>query len=243
MQANTLSDAQRAAPALEPIMQSESAIYMGEKTATWETTLRKITLVILRLMLGYLFFTQLFWKMPPTFGCPDDFSFTTANSEGRLVRTSGLCDWIGVEQVWSTRPRPFFVADIPGPSKISVDLGFLTRLNGMFIENVVMPNIRWFGYIVWLSEAFIFVSLFFGILSRLGALVSIGITAQLMLGLAGISSPYEWEWAYNQMFFLSLLLFAFAPGRVFGIDSFLRPLLQAAATGGNKLAKLLLWLT
>ncbi len=212
----------------------------------WETRLRRTMLVIARLALGYLFFTQLFWKMPPQFGCPEDFRFTTGSiveSRLKLERSSGLCDWIGVEQVWSTRPRPFFVADVPGDAKWSIDLAPLARGNGLFIENVVMPNIRWFGWIIFLSEAFIAISLFFGLFSRLGALISLAISAQLMIGLAGISNPYEWEWSYNQMVFLSLVLLAFAPGRWFGIDSLLRPRFLSAAKGGNRLAGLLAWLT
>jgi hypothetical protein len=218
---------------------------MNEMLPKWEVWLRRAALVIGRLALGYLFFTQLFWKMPPTFGCPPDFAFTTANAEGRLQRTQGLCDWIGVEVVWSERPRLFFVTNLDnqGPPEIFLDLSWAARLNGWFLQTVVQPNIRWFGWVVWLSEAWIFVSLFFGFLSRLGALVAIGISAQLMIGLAGISSPYEWEWSYNQLVVLSILMFAFAPGRYFGIDAWLRPRLQAAAANGNRLAGLLVWLT
>jgi hypothetical protein len=218
---------------------------MEQTLPRWEQRVRGVVLVLARLALGYLFFTQLFWKMPPTFGCPADFAFTTANAEGRLQRTSGLCDWIGVEQVWSQRPRPFFVAnfDNQGPPEIALDLSWAAQLNGGFLTNVVMPGIRWFGWLVWLAEAWIFVSLFFGLFSRLGGLVAIGISAQLMIGLAGISSPYEWEWSYNQMVVLSLLMFAFAPGRIFGMDAWLRPRLAATAGRGNGLARLLFWLT
>jgi hypothetical protein len=218
---------------------------MEHSLPRWERLLRYVVLVVARLALGYLFFTQLFWKMPPTFGCPPDFAFTTTNAEGRLQRTAGLCDWIGVEAIWAERPRPFFVANIDnqGAPEIAIDLGWAARLNGIFLTNVVMPNIRWFGWIVWLSEAWIFVSLFFGLFSRLGGLVAIGISAQLMIGLAGISSPYEWEWSYIQMVVLSLLMFAFAPGRIFGIDAWLRPRLESAASHGNGLARLLFWLT
>jgi hypothetical protein len=204
-------------------------------------------LVIARVALAYLFFTQLFWKLPPNFGCPADFSFTTGTVEEgrlRLQRTSGLCDWIGVEVVWSTQPRPFFVADFPGPSRLAVDLGWAARLNGLFLENIVMPNMRWFGWIIWLSEAFIFVSLFFGLFSRLGGLVALGVSAQLMIGLAGITNPYEWEWAYNQMVVLSLVMLGTAPGRVFGIDAWLRPRLWPAVERGNLLARIVYyWLT
>lgn len=203
------------------------------------------TLVLARILLGYLFFTQLWWKVPPDFGCPDDFSFTTEDANGRLQRTSGLCDWIGVESVWSARERPLLVADLDsvGGPRLSIDIGLLARANGAFLENVVQPNITWFGYIIWGMEAFIFISLFFGLLSRLGGLVAIAQSMQLLVGLAGIGSPYEWEWAYNLMAMLSLLVFAFAPGRTFGLDALIRPRLLASAEKGNKLAGALAWMT
>jgi hypothetical protein len=218
------------------------------KTIAGEEVLRKVVIVIGRLALAYLFFTQLFWKMPPTFGCPSDFTFTTGAVEGgrvQLQRTSGLCDWIGIEAVWSTLPRPFFVANIDnrGGPEIAVDLGWAARLNGLFIENFVMPNIRWFGWAIWGAEAFIFVSMLLGLFSRLGGLVAIGISAQLMIGLGGISTPYEWEWSYNLMVVLSVLMFGLVPGRVLGVDAWLRPRLQAAAANGNRPAGWLLWLT
>jgi len=211
----------------------------------WEQRLRTTTIVIARICIAYLFFTQLFWKLPPTFGCPEDFSFTTANAEGRLQRTSGLCDWLGVEEVWSQRTRLFFTTNIDnrGGPEIAINLSPLTRMNGWIVSNVIMPNIQIMGWLVWLAEAWIFVSLFLGLFSRLGALVSLGVAVQLMLGLAGITSPYEWEWAYHQIVVLSLLLLAFAPGRHFGVDGWLRPRLQRAAENGSGVARLLWWFT
>jgi len=233
-------------------MDNETVAYDQAPIPTWERRLRKVTLVIVRIGLAYLFFTQLFWKMPPDFGCPSDFSFTTGSVDDsgrlRLQRTSGLCDWIGIENVWADQPRPFFVANIDnqGAPEISIDLGWAAKLNNLFLENVVMPNIRWFGWIIWGGEAFIFLSLFFGLFSRLGGLTAIFISGQLMIGLAGISNPYEWEWAYNGMVLLALPIFAFAPGRVFGVDAWLRPRLQVTAEQDNRMAqvaRVLLWLT
>jgi hypothetical protein len=211
------------------------------------TRLQTIALLIARVMLGYLFFTQLFWKFPPQFGCPPDFAFTTgAVQDGRvrLQRTSGLCDWIGIESVWAKQPRPFFVADMTpiGGPKLSVNLGWLARLNGYFIDNVVMPNIRWMGGLIWGAEAFIAASLILGLFTRLGGLTAIAISGQLMIGLAGISNPYEWEWAYNLMVILSLLIFAYAPGYILGLDKLIKPRLEAAAEKNNRLARALQYL-
>ncbi len=202
--------------------------------------LPKALLVIARITIGYLFFAQLLWKPPPSFHCAPDYHFTTANPNGSLNRTSGLCDWIGIESVWATRPRSILRTD---ELHIGVPIGWASRLNGVFLDNVVKPNIRWFGYLIWGSEAFIFVSLFFGLFGRLGGLVAIGISAQLVVGLAGISDPNEWEWGYNLIFLLSVLLFAFPPGRIFGLDALLRPRLRAAAANGNGVARVLLLLT
>ena len=218
---------------------------MDNLLKTWEPRLQKAAAVLLRVALGYLFFTQLWWKTPPTFGCPDDFAFTTADANGKLQRTKGLCDWIGIESVWASRPRPVFVANLDnkGNPEIAIDIGLLAKGNGAFIDNFVKPNIRWFGYAVWGMEASIFVTLFFGLFSRLGALVAIAQSAQLWVGLSGIGNPFEWEWSYNLFLFISLWALAYAPGRVFGVDAYLRPRLMAVADKGNKLASVLLWLT
>jgi uncharacterized membrane protein YphA (DoxX/SURF4 family) len=209
-----------------------------------ETTLQNIGLLIARLALGYLFFTQLWWKAPPTFGCPADFAFTTGTPQ-RLQRTSGLCDWIGIEAVWSQAPRPLLVANIDntGPAEIQIDVAPLAQLNGAFIESFVKPNSRWFGYAVFGMEAFIFVSLVFGILSRLGGLVGIAMSSQLWIGLAGIGNPFEWEWSYNLMVVLSIVLALIPAGRWLGVDQGLRPMLLAAAERGNRFAQAMVWLT
>jgi len=211
---------------------------------TWEQRIKNVALVFVRLVFAYFFFVQLWWKTPPTFGCPSDFSFTTANASGQLQRTTGLCDWLGVESVWAKRPHPILVANLDnqGSPEIKVDIGFLSRINGLFVDNVVKPNIRWFGWIVWGSEAFISISLFFGIFSRLGGLVAIAISAQLFVGLSGIGNPYEWEWSYNMILLMAILMFAFTPGRIFGVDQFLRPRLQASSDKGKKASRYLLWL-
>ncbi len=212
-----------------------------KRLTAFEPTLQNIALVIARLTLAYVFFTQLWWKAPPTFGCPPDFAATTRDASGKLVRTSGLCDWMGIEAAWADRPHPVLVANLDnqGDPEIAIDIGFLAAGNGLFLTNFAIPNIRWFGYFVFGMELFIFVTLFFGLFSRLGGLVALAQSMQLWIGLAGISTPFEWEWSYNWMPVLSLLVIAFAPGRVFGFDALIRPRLLAAANKGNRVAGLL----
>ena len=225
----------------KPRVAGESAIGVG---ARWEHRLRQAALVLARLCLAYLFFTQLWWKAPPTYGCPADFHFTTG-TPSQLQRSGGLCDWIGIESVYATQPHRLLVANLDnrGAPEIAIDIGWLARLNGAFIDNIVKPNIRWFGSVIFFTETFIFASLFLGLLSRLGGLVAIGMSAQLLVGLAGIPNPYEWEWAYINMVLLAVAVFAFAPGRILGLDTLLRPRLQAAAANGSRIAKIVFALT
>jgi hypothetical protein len=210
--------------------------------------LRRITLVIARLGLAFLFFSQLFWKVPPQFGCSSDFSFSSAGPDGAIVRTSGLCDWVGLESVFASRERSFFVIYSPdGGSLFSIGLDPLVKLNGFFVDRIVQPAIGAFGWAIFLVEAFVAVTLFLGLLSRGGALVSLLLSIQLMLGLAGAWDPAthlnEWEWSYHLMILLSLVLLGTAPGRVVGLDALLRPRLAAAGVRAGWLAKVYLALS
>ncbi|HEU5103996.1 MAG TPA: hypothetical protein VFU22_33500 [Roseiflexaceae bacterium] len=240
----TVSSHDRAPAMAQPEQRAARQTATGV-AARWERRLQQIALVLARLGLAYLFFTQLWWKTPPTFGCGADFAFTSAAADGKLQRTRGLCDWIGIESVYATQPRPLLVANIDnrGAPEIALDIGWVARLNGAFIDSVVKPNIRWFGYAIFVAEAFIFASLALGLFSRLGGLVAIGMSAQLLIGLAGIPNPYEWEWAYINMVLLAIVIFAFAPGRYLGLDALLRPRLVTAAANGSRIARVVLALT
>lgn len=209
-----------------------------KRITSFEPTLQNIALVLARLTLAYLFFTQLWWKVPPSFGCPADYAVTVRDEAGKLKRTSGLCDWIGIEAAWADKPHPVLVSDLTsvGGPKLSVDIGFMAAGNGLFLKNFAIPNIRWFGYVVFGMEAFIFLSLFFGLFNRLGGLVALAQSLQLWIGLAGISTPFEWEWSYNWMIPLSILMIAFPAGRWLGVDALIHPRLTAAAAQGNKVA-------
>jgi hypothetical protein len=209
-------------------------------------SLMVIAVAIASIGMGYLFFTQLWWKLPPDFRCEDGYAFSEAGPDGELVQRPGLCGWIGIEAFYADEPRELFSADIirgnDGP-EVSIPIGFAQAANGAFIENVVKPNIAWFGYVVWFTEAFIFLSLCLGFMSRLGALAAIGMSMQLMIGLAGIPDPYEWEWSYQLMVILAIVLFGIAPGRYFGLDRLLRPRLEAMSERGSLFSRLLLLFT
>jgi len=200
---------------------------MQQEEPRWEERLRKTAIVIARLGLAYLFFANLWWKMPPDFGCGATFAFPVLNQEGRVDASNsggGLCYWVGLESVYAPRPRTVLIADMrpAGLPRLGVNITPLAQLNAIVVDNVIKPYLGVTGYLIWGAELFITLSLLLGLFSRLGGLVAIGISAQLYIGLANIPQPYEWEWSYGQMVLLSILMVGLAPGRVWGIDGWLR---------------------
>ncbi len=209
--------------------QPREGIYSSSRL---ERTITVIAIAIASIGLGYLFFTQLWWKVPPEFGCRNDFT------------RGGLCFFIEEESAIAGDPNKLLKADIIGSnpgSELSVPIGWATQLNGIFIDNVVQPNIRWFGYVIWGTEAFIFLSMCLGFFSRLGALAAIGQGTQLMIGLS--NAPSEWEWSYILIVLLAVAMFGIAPGRYFGLDRLLRPRLKVLSQRGSRVGRLLLLFT
>jgi uncharacterized membrane protein YphA (DoxX/SURF4 family) len=214
----------------------------------WDRRLQKAAILIGRLGLAYIFFAGFLWKMPPRFGCANNFAFPIATADGRPDPngSTGLCYWLGLETVYAPQERKVLIADlqrIGGGQQFGLDIGPLARLNAGFLEGVAKPNIAWFGYLIWGAEVLIFATMLLGLFTRLGALAAIGIATQLYIGLANIPSPYEWEWSYGQMLLLAILMFGLAPGRVLGLDGLLRPRLVLAASRRNLLARIALLLT
>ncbi len=204
----------------------------GDPPSRLQRALLVAVVALASIGLGYLFFTNLWWKLPPEFGCRDEFT------------RGGVCFFLGhaVEEADASNKllKAEIVGSNPGP-ELYVPIGLATQMNAAFIENFVQPNIRWFGYVIWGTEAWIFLSLCLGFLSRLGALAAIGMSMQLMLGLA--HTPNEWEWGYILMVLLSVAMFGLAPGRYFGLDRLLRPRLQALRDRGSRVGRLLLLFT
>ncbi len=226
----------------------ETAAQLSSGTITLNN-LQKAALIIVRLALAYLFFTQLWWKMPPSFGCPADFSFTTgAIQEGRirLNRTTGLCDWLGIQSFYAAnRDLRVFEANLDntGTPEVFVNLTVLRQFNGWVVDNIIMPNIGIMGWLIWLAEFSIVILVGLGLFSRLGGLIALGVSMQLAVGLANIPNPFEWEWVYLNMVFLAIYVIAIAPGRFFGIDTLLIPRLKKLEENGNLMGRIGLLLT
>ena len=101
------------------------------------------------------------------------------------------------------------------------------------IEHVVLPNFRFFGWIVLLVEIALGAFLTFGIATRLWAVV--GGVHGTVIALCVLRLRGEWPWSYYLMIVANLLLFATAAGRFAGIDGVVRP---ALATSRARVARL-----
>jgi thiosulfate dehydrogenase [quinone] large subunit len=176
--------------------------------------LGRMGMIASRLIYGYLWYTQLLWKLPPQFGCPADFAVST----GLRERTSGLCDWVGLMVIYSKLP-------------IQADL----------VNRLVVPNMAIVGWLVWLMEGFVAVSLILGLFTRLGGLAALVQGLNLLIGIG--FAPIEWEWTYGMLSILGLVFLAIPTGRIWGLDALLRPRLQTATDRGNRITKLLLFFT
>jgi uncharacterized membrane protein YphA (DoxX/SURF4 family) len=175
------------------------------------TRFGQVGLLISRLVIGLLWFTQLLWKLPPSFGCPANFAVSTSIT----ARTTGLCDWVGLMSIYSLIP---FQASL--------------------VKKFVIPNMAWMGWLIFLMEAFVAVTLILGLFTRLGGLVGLLQAMNLFFGVSAV--PGEWYWSYLMLAILSLIFLAIPTGRTLGVDAWLRPRLQAGAGKGNWLAKVLL---
>jgi hypothetical protein len=224
---------------------SETQVTSTATEPRWERRLRQSVILIGRLTLAFLFFANLWWKLPPNFGCPKDFTFKEEISPGQYNKSSGLCTFLGYESIFADKPRQILVADLRyvGLPQIGIDIQPIARINGAIVDNLIKPNIRIAGWAIWLAELAIFISLFLGLFSRLGGLIALAVSAQLMIGLANAPVPgdYEWEWGYNLMVVLSLMMIGLAPGRILGLDALIRRWAVPAASSSviAKIAKVL----
>ncbi|MBI2882415.1 MAG: TQO small subunit DoxD [Candidatus Methylomirabilis oxyfera] len=106
-----------------------------------------------------------------------------------------------------------------------------------FLTNVVLPNFILFGYLTLLTEAFIGLSLTFGLFARLGGLV--GLLMAINVTLSVLKAPNEWHWTYFMLIGYSLLFLSFPSGRMLGLDSLLS---RRLANKRGRSTQLLSWI-
>src|SRR5215469_10780101 len=105
----------------------------------------------------------------------------------------------------------------------------------------MIPHWTFFGWMTLIAETFIATTLMLGLATRLGSLVAIGMAANITIGILNV--PHEWGWTYTMLIMFPVLFLLTGPGRSLGLDAFLGPRLEAAGASGNRLARLLSWLT
>jgi len=110
-----------------------------------------------------------------------------------------------------------------------------------FLVNVMIPHWTFFGYMTLITETFIGVTLILGVFTRLGALVAVGMAANITIGI--LSVPHEWVWTYVMLIMFAAVFLLTGAGRSIGVDAFLGPRLEQAGGRGNRVARLLAWLT
>ena len=124
---------------------------IGQNATTpgWDIRLQKIVIFIGRLGLAYLFFSQLFWKLPPTFGCANDFALPQPATDNYWTAngSSGLCFWLGMESIYKDLPRDVLVVDMrpAGLPKLGIPLTPLAQA-------LTAPDPRLRRYAVRLAE-------------------------------------------------------------------------------------------
>ncbi|HUB13114.1 MAG TPA: DoxX family membrane protein [Acetobacteraceae bacterium] len=94
------------------------------------------------------------------------------------------------------------------------------ELQGRLVADVVLPNLGFFGPLVYLTEVAIGLSLLLGLLSRLGAVLGLLMGLNLWLGL--YSAPGEWPWTYMFLVIIQAYYVIDPPGRALGADAWLR---------------------
>ena len=176
-----------------------------------ENRINDTVLGLIRVGLGTLWFTQLLWKLPwNNYGCNAGALVPAAN-------TGGLCDWMGRE-----------IASPRWP------------LYKNFLTGFAAPNLSWLAFFIVAGEAFVCISLLFGLFTRLGGLAGLAMGINLFIGLTAV--PGEWDWTYLMLPALCAV-FIIIGGRWIGLDAVIHAQFKKARERGNLVAQVLTLLT
>lgn len=191
-----------------------SAVEGGATTTSVTLSERSITgLALVRIFLGFLWFQQLFWKLPPDFR--GLFKYIVSESQHTFVPGYSFL-----------LQHTFLAGCASGPNGQGFVLSGCTLFAPM-------------SAFVWTGEAIIAICLLFGVFTRLGGLLSVLFAVQLYVGLA--YAPGEWIWTYGMLVLLGLVVTVVPAGRRLGVDQWLAPRLQAARHN-SRIIRWLNWL-
>jgi uncharacterized membrane protein YphA (DoxX/SURF4 family) len=107
-----------------------------------------------------------------------------------------------------------------------------------FLQEVVVPHFRLFGWVLGFTEVAIGLSLVLGALTRAGALLSVLQSANLLLAQA--RTP-DGPWIYLAMLAASLFVLFTASNRRFSVDRWLVPRIAATRSRTALLTRVWMW--
>jgi hypothetical protein len=105
------------------------------------------------------------------------------------------------------------------------------ELHRDFVTGFLIPNLHWFGPLVFLVELFFAVSLILGLGVRAAGVIAIFFVLHLWLGIYLPGDPAEWSWSYVFLAVLMFLFALYAAGRSLGLDAWLRRDVAAVREG------------
>lgn len=167
--------------------------------------LSAVGLTIIRVFLGFLWFTNVLWKLPTDFGCgANGFTPGVGRDPSRLnelTGLTGLCDWM-TREANNTNNFPGF--------------GWFPGL----VSNFIIPNFGLFAWLTFFTEGFLAVSLLLGLFTRLGGLVGMLWAVNLFAGLVGLPKE-EWPWIYGQLILLNAVFLVIGSRWQYSVDGLL----------------------
>ena len=108
-----------------------------------------------------------------------------------------------------------------------------------FVSQVLLPNMAYFGPLVFLAEFAFAVAFMLGVGVRLAGIVGILFVANLWLGIYRPGNPAEWPWSYFFLMMAMFMLALHAAGRSLGLDAWLRRHVPSVQNGTGLIGRLL----
>jgi uncharacterized membrane protein YphA (DoxX/SURF4 family) len=108
-----------------------------------------------------------------------------------------------------------------------------------FVTGFLIPNLHWFGPLVFLTELALTVAFILGLGVRFAGAIGMLFVLHLWLGIYLPGDPAEWPWSYVFLVMVMFFLALDAAGRSLGLDAWLRRHVAAVRDGTNAIGKLL----
>lgn len=106
-----------------------------------------------------------------------------------------------------------------------------------FLEGIVLPNFTLFGYLTFLTEIALGLSLLLGLFTVLGGMG--GALWQLNIALGSYSVPGEWYWIWFLLIIPHLVFAQSRAGRTLGIDRLLSVRLTRTVKSSQRIGRLI----